>query len=278
MRRLRAGISRIDGARALPRLWAWTCSSARAASPGPTRSRSAAGRSRFRRAVIATGARAGGAADPGLDRGRLPDQRDRVHADRAAARGSRSSARARSAASWPRRSPASARAVTLVDEGAAHPAARGRRRGRRSSSARWSATACGSCSSRRRGRASKRGDGERRSPRPGRADAPRRSPATSCSWPPGARPNVEGLGLEAAGVAYRPGRRRRGRPPAHEQPAHLRRRRHLLARTSSPTSPTRTARHRGAERAVLRARRRQGQQPGDAVGAPIPTPRWRTSA
>ena len=44
----------------------------------------------------------------------------------------------------------------------------------------------------------------------------------------GRAPNVEGLGLEAAGVRYDKRGRRGGRPPAHQQPAHLRLRRRRL--------------------------------------------------
>ena len=78
-------------------------------------------------------------------------------------------------------------------------------------------------------------------------------------------PNVEDLGLDAAGVAYSRPRRRRERPAPHEQPAHLRHRRRLLQVPVHARRRRHGAASRG-QRAFLRARRRQGQHSGHAVG------------
>ena len=184
MRRLRAGLSRIDGAPRYRDLGVDvflgegrftghdTADGRRPDAPVPPR------RHRDRRP-------ARGAAHPGPGDDGLPHQRDDLRPDRAAAGGSRSSARGRSAASWPRRSPRLGSAVTVIDEGA-HILPRedadvaqivGARHGiaRRAAAARpppWSAP--------RRGAASGWSTSRSR-------DAPRRSPATSCSWPPVAR-------------------------------------------------------------------------------------------
>ena len=54
----------------------------------------------------------------------------------------------------------------------------------------------------------------------------------------GRAPNVEGLGLEAAGCRVRPGAASGRATSCRPQSAHLRRRRRCLATTSSPTPPT----------------------------------------
>ncbi len=64
-------------------------------------------------------------------------------------------------------------------------------------------------------------------------------------------PNVDGLGLEAVGVSYDArARRRGGRPPAHDEPPHLRRRRRLPAPQVHPHRRRRRP-HRPAQRALL---------------------------
>ena len=72
--------------------------------------------------------------------------------------------------------------------------------------------------------------------REGRARDARRRPAARRRS--GRAPNVEGLGLEAAGVAFDQRGVDGGRPAADRQPADLRRGRRLLPATGSPTSPT----------------------------------------
>ncbi len=183
MRRLRAGLSRIDGA---PRyrdlgvdvfLGEGRFTGHDALMVG--------GRTlRFRRAVIATGARPAVPPVPGLETTgyltnetifgltELPRRLTVIGAGPIGCELAQAFARLGSA-------------VTVIDAGRAHPAARGRRRGPDRRSAPWKRTACGCCSPPPLVRAETR-DGERVSPRPGRRTYPRRSPATSCSWPPGA--------------------------------------------------------------------------------------------
>ena len=79
----------------------------------------------------------------------------------------------------------------------------------------------------------------------------------------GRAPNVEGLGLETAGVAYDARAASRRRPPAHHQPAHLRRRRRLHRAASSPTPPT--ARRASSIQNALFLRPQEGQRAAHAL-------------
>ena len=188
--------------------------------------------------VIATGARAGGPAHPRAGRGRLPHQRDGVRPHRAAAAAGRDRRRAHRLRAGPGLRPLRRRRGRSSTAGRASSAARTPRPRR--------CVAAGAGARRRAPGAGRRVTRVER--RPGRRGAccTSRSAAgvetlavDAILVGAGRAPNVEGLGLEAAGVAFDAApRRARRRPAAHHQPADLRRRRRLLGATSSPTPPT----------------------------------------
>ena len=98
---------------------------------------------------------------------------------------------------------------------------------------------------RARDRASRSRDGGSRCATRARTGATRASRPMSSSSRPAASPNVEDIGLEAAGVEYDQRRGVIGRPPhAHERAAHLRRRRRRRATGSSRTRRSARARSR----------------------------------
>ncbi len=213
----------------------------------------------------------GGAAGAGPQGGRLPHQRDRLLADRAARplRGHRRRAdRLRAGAGL--------RALRQPGDGHRHrpqaPAARGRRRrgagaggdGRRRHRLRAGGQDRGGAA--RRGR---QGAGPRAPRRRAGGGRGRRDPGLR-------RPGAERrrAGARGGGRALRQEGRGGGRSPPHQQPAHLRRRRRGL---EVPVHPRRRRHrpHRAAERPLLRPV--QGERAGRALGAPTPAPRSRTS-
>ena len=217
-------------------------------------------RLRFRRAVIATGARAAVPPIPGLAEAGYLHQRDGLQADRAAG-----------AAGGHRRRPDRLRAgpglrplrrrVTLLDMDAHDPAPRGRRRRRDRPAGAARATASSSCSARRSSRSRRRGrettvvlerDGERRelaadhAPGRGRPRAERRGPG------PGSRGRAR---TTKTGVEVDDQLRT-------TNPQDLRRRRHRLALPVHPRR-RRAGADRDPERALLRPR--EGERPDDAL-------------
>ena len=241
MREIRARIAPNDSAARFARVSASTSTSARAASSRPTRSRWAARRLSFARAVLATGARATAPPIPGLaEAGYLTNEtvfsltaatraprRDRRRADRLRAGADLRASRNRGDALRGRR----------PDPGARGP----RRGGDRAERARARRRAAGA----RREGAGRPARAARRAQHPlqrRRRQANARSTSTRSSSAAGRAPNVEGIGLEA-------GRRRVRRARASWSTT-------ACAPRTSGSTPSATAAWRGSSRTPPTPRRR----------------------
>ena len=263
----------IDGRRASATS-ASTSSSARAASRRRTRSRSAAARCASA-APSSPPARAPAARRSRASPRRLPHQRDvfaLTELPRAAGGHRRGPDRLRAG---PGVRAASAREVTLLDAGRRTSCRARTPTPPRSSSAALRATASGSLLGAtveaRRGAAA---SGELLHVERRRA-APSEIAVDEILVAAGRAPNVEGLGLEAAGVRTTSAASTVDDRLRTTQPAHLRRRRRLLRVPVHPRRRRHGA-HRGAERAVLRPRGKASRLV-DAVVHLHRRPRWRTS-